>query len=54
MFIGILFYGVLITVISLVIFRRYEKIERAEMMTYLVLSSWVSLLYGILITRISY
>ena len=54
MFIGILFYSLLITVISLVIFRRYEKIERAEMMTDMVLSSRVSLLYGIFIARISY
>ncbi|MGC2062629.1 MAG: hypothetical protein WA610_06600 [Thermodesulfovibrionales bacterium] len=54
MFIGILFYSILITAISLVIIRKYAKIERAEMMTYLILSSWGSLLYGIFITRISY
>ena len=54
MFIGILFYSMLISAISLIIFRRYEKLERVEMMTYLVLSSWGSLLYGIFITRISY
>jgi hypothetical protein len=54
MFIGILFYSMLITAISLIIFRKYERIERAQMMTYLVLISWGSLLYGIFIAGISY
>jgi len=54
MLIGVLFYSILITAISLLIVRKYEKIEKTEMMTYLVLSSWGSLLFGIYITRISY
>jgi hypothetical protein len=54
MFIGILLFSMLIVAISLIMFRRHEKIERAEMMTYFVLSSWGSLFFGIFITRISY
>ena len=54
MFIGILFYSMLIIVISMIIFRRYEKIEKAELLSYLTLSAWGSLLYGIFITGISH
>ena len=53
MFIGILVFSVLIIVISVIILMKYERLEKAELASYLTLSAWGSLLYGIFIARIS-
>ena len=53
MFIGLLFFSVLIMVSSVIMLRRHERLEKAALMSYLALSAWGSLLYGILISGIS-
>ena len=48
---GMLAYSVLIVLISAVISRRRDKMDRSEMATYIVLIGWASLLWGLFLAK---
>ncbi len=54
MFTAIVIFGVLVMLIAVAVVRRYEKIERSELSTYIVLISWGSLLLGLCIAGLPY
>lgn len=52
MHIGILVFSVLTGAISLLVFRKSETFEKAELSTYMTLIAWGSLLFGLFIAKI--
>ena len=48
---GVLAFGVVIFVISAIIYRRVDKMERAEIATHIVLIGWGSLLFGLFLAK---
>lgn len=53
MVVGMLAFSVVIILISAVISKRHDKMDRAEIATYIVLISWGSLLWGLFLTKYS-
>jgi hypothetical protein len=51
MFAGVLVFSVIVVIISALFFRRYEKMEKAETITYVVLIAWGSLLWGLILSK---
>jgi hypothetical protein len=51
MFAGVLVFSVIVVIITALIFRRYEKMERAATATYIVLIAWGSLFWGLFLSR---
>jgi hypothetical protein len=51
--IGILLFSVLVVGASFIIFKKYEALEKAELSTYIVFIAWGSLLFGLLLAKIS-
>lgn len=51
MFAGVVIFSLFAVLVSCLIFKRYEKIERAELSTYVVLIAWGSLLWGLFLSR---
>jgi hypothetical protein len=54
MCIGILVFSILAGAVTLLIFRKYETFEKAELSTYVALIAWGSLLFGLFMAKISY
>ena len=48
---GVILFAVIIAIISLLIYRRYEKLERTELATYVVLIGWGSLFVGLMLSK---
>ena len=48
---GMLAFSVIIILISAVISKRRDKMERSEIATYIVLIAWGSLLWGLFLTK---
>jgi hypothetical protein len=51
---GIALFSIVVVVVSFLIVKRYEALEKAELSTYIVLIAWGSLLFGLSIARFSY
>jgi hypothetical protein len=51
MFAGVLLFSVIVIIIAALIFRRYEKMEKAEAVTYVVLIAWGSLFWGLILSK---
>jgi|MudIll2142460700_1097286.scaffolds.fasta_scaffold789749_2 hypothetical protein len=51
MFAGVLVFSVIVVIISALFFRRYEKMEKAETITYIVLIAWGSLFWGLFLSK---
>jgi hypothetical protein len=49
---GILLFSIFVVVVSLLILKRFESLEKAELSTYIVLIAWGSLLYGLFVAKI--
>lgn len=54
MCIGILVFSIFAGAVSLLIFRKYETFEKAELSTYVALIAWGSLFFGLVMAKISY
>ena len=50
---GMLAFSVVIILISAVISKRRDKMDRAETATYVVLIGWGSLLYGLFLAKLA-
>jgi hypothetical protein len=50
---GMLAYSVVIILISAVISKRRDKMERSEIATYILLIGWGSLLYGLFLAKLA-
>jgi hypothetical protein len=50
--IGMLLFSILAIVVSFVIFKKYETLERAEVSTYIALIAWGSLLFGYFMSKV--
>ncbi len=50
---GILLFSILAIAVSYAIFKKYDRLEKAELSTYVVFIAWGSLLFGLLMARIS-
>jgi hypothetical protein len=50
---GMLAFGVVMILISAVISKRRDKIERTELATYIVLIGWGSLLFGLFLAKLA-
>jgi len=50
---GMLAFSVVIILISAVISKRSDKMDRAETATYVVLIGWGSLLYGLFLAKLA-
>jgi hypothetical protein len=48
---GMLAFGIIVVVISAVIARKYETMDRTEIATYVVIIAWASLLWGMFLSR---
>ena len=51
MFAGVLLFSVIVVIISALILKRYEKMEKAETVTYVVLIAWGSLMWGLFLSK---
>jgi hypothetical protein len=51
LFAGILIYSIIVIVISAVIAKRRDKMDGAEIATYIVIIAWGSLLWGVFLSR---
>jgi len=51
LFAGILAFSVIIILISAVVSKRRDKMDRAEIATYIVLIGWGSLLWGLFLMK---
>jgi hypothetical protein len=51
MFAGVLVFSVIVGIIAALFFRRYEKMEKAETVTYLVLIAWGALFWGLILSK---
>jgi len=51
MFAGVLVFSIIVVIISALFFRRYEKMEKAETITYIVLIAWGSLFWGLFLSK---
>lgn len=51
MAIGILFFSIISAAFSFLIIRKYERFEKAEIMSYLLLLVWGAFLFGMYIAR---
>ena len=51
MFIGGLVFGVIVVIISVVIVKRRDKMDGAEIATYVVIIAWGSFLWGLLLSK---
>ena len=51
MVVGMLAFSVVIILISAVISKRRDKMDRAEIATYIVLIAWGSLLWGLYLAK---
>jgi hypothetical protein len=51
MFAGVLLFSVIMVIIAVLILRRYEKMEKAETVTYIVLVAWGSLCWGLILSK---
>ena len=51
MILGILLFAVVVVIIDALIFRRYEKMDKAEIATYIVLIAWGSLFWGLVLSK---
>ncbi len=52
MFGGIVLFGILAAAVSMLIFKKYETLEKAELSTYIVMIAWGGLLFGLCIARL--
>ncbi len=50
---GILSFSILAALVSFAIFKKYDRLEKAELSTYVVFIAWGSLLFGILMAKLS-
>ncbi len=48
---GVLIFSIVVFILSAVISKRREKMDRAEMATYILLIAWASLLLGIALMK---
>jgi hypothetical protein len=48
---GMLAFSVVIILISAVISKRHDGMDRSEMATYIVLIAWASLLWGVFLAK---
>ena len=51
MFAGVLAFSVIVVIISAVITKRRDKMDAAEVATYVVLIAWGSLLWGLYLAK---
>ena len=51
--VGILAFSVVVILISAVISKRHDKMERSEIATYIVLIAWGSLLFGLFLEKLA-
>jgi hypothetical protein len=51
LFAGVIVFGVIVAIITGLIIKRYDKIERAEMAAYVVIIAWGSLFWGLFLSR---
>jgi hypothetical protein len=51
--IGIVIFSVLSTVISFHLIRKFERFEKAELTTYMLLFAWGAFLFGLSLTRLT-
>ena len=51
MFAGVLAFGVIVIIITALIVKRRDKMDRAEIATYIVLIGWGSLLWGLFMAK---
>jgi len=49
--VGMLGFSMVIILVSAVISKRHDKMERSEIATYIVLISWASLLWGLFLMK---
>lgn len=48
---GILVFSIVSTILSFLVLKKYERFEKAEIMSYLLLFVWGAFLFGIYIAR---
>jgi hypothetical protein len=53
LFAGVMLFSILSGGVSFVIFKKYETLEKAELSTYITFIAWGSLLFGLLMAKIS-
>ena len=53
MFAGVLAFGVIVFIISALIARRRDKMDKAEIATYVVLIAWGSFFWGLFLSKSS-
>jgi len=51
LFAGVFLFSVIVVIIAAIILRRYEKMEKAEIVTYVVLIAWGSLFWGLILSK---
>lgn len=51
---GILIFAVVCGLLALFVIRRFERLERAEAASYLVVIAWGALFFGITLARLSH
>ena len=48
---GVILFSLIVVIITILIIKNHSKIEKAEMATYVVIIAWVSLFWGLLLSK---
>jgi len=51
LFAGVLAFSVIMVIISILITKRHDKMDGAEIATYIVIIAWGSLFWGLLLSK---